>query len=89
MKIIKSTISPVVKDTLLMIREKYEGAILAGGYLRDMYFGIQSKDADIFIDGQGQHFNESKIRNLFELKDTDTTACLNKNKAYQNLYFVI
>lgn len=47
----------------------YDTAVVAGGYLRDLYFGIPFSDIDVFIHDKHENMDEDDIINLFELKD--------------------
>lgn len=43
------TLPAKATDMLALVQKYVPGAVIAGGYLRDLYIGIQPKDIDIFI----------------------------------------
>jgi hypothetical protein len=63
----KIKIDNEVKNVMQMIIREHPTALVAGGYLRDLYCGAIPTDVDIFIQENNSVLNISRIDKLFDL----------------------
>jgi hypothetical protein len=82
-------IDPVITHWFRRARNKFPSAIIAGGYLRDLYFGKDYSDVDIFVRRpsgiSSQKQLESTIHSIFD-NEAMVEVVFNKRVSNQDPY---